>query len=62
MTCSLVQPLEKRQNQQSNVNGSDSEAQPFPHANLGMTDDESSACWEVPVKADIPVMSIVKDK
>ena len=49
----------ERQNQQSNLSGSDSEAQPIPsHANLGVTDEERSGCWEVPVKADFPVMSL----
>lgn len=53
----------ERQNQQSDLNRSDSEAQSFPsQANLGVRDKESSICWEVPVKADIPVMGFVKDK
>ena len=35
----------EKQNQQSDLNGSDSEAQYFPsHANLRATDEESSAC------------------
>lgn len=52
----------QRQNHQSNLSGSDSEVQfILLHANLRVT-EESSGCWEVPVKADIPVMSLVKDK
>lgn len=31
------------------------------HATLGVTDEERSAFLEVPVKADIPVISLIKD-